>query len=72
MLELLRSCHDNKAAQGAIEHVASLLGTRLVVQQQNISRHVTTQPYTDVLKAACEGKIADVKADEPGHGHRRA
>jgi hypothetical protein len=72
MLELLRSCHDNKVPKGASEHVASLLGTRLVVQQQNISRRVTTQQYTDVLKAACEPKIADVKPAEPGHEHRKA
>jgi hypothetical protein len=66
MLELLRSCHDNKVSIAAIERVLSLPGTGLVIQQQNISRRVTDQQYRRVLEAACAGKIADVKPAEPG------
>jgi hypothetical protein len=66
MLELLRSCHENNASTAAIDRVLSLPGTGLVVQQQNTSRRVTVQQYRDVLRAACAGKIADVKPSEPG------
>jgi hypothetical protein len=66
MLELLRSCHDNKVSTEAVDRVLSLPGTGLVVQQQNISRRVTVQQYREVLEAACTGKVADVKSAEPG------
>jgi hypothetical protein len=66
MLELLRSCHENKVAPGAIDRVLALAGTGLVVQQQNISRRVTADQYRQVLQAACAGKIAEVKPAEPG------
>jgi len=61
MLDLIRSCHENKASAAAIDKVLSLPGTELVIAQQNISRRVTTQQYREVLWAACEGKIPDVK-----------
>src|ERR1035438_3440542 len=66
MLELLRSCHDNKVSTEAVDRVLSLPGTGLVVQQQNISRRVTVQQYREVLEADCTGKVADVKSAEPG------
>jgi hypothetical protein len=66
MLELLRSCHDNKATAGAIDSVLALSGTGLVVQQQNISRRVTMQQYREVLQAACAGKVGEVKPAEAG------
>jgi hypothetical protein len=66
MLELLRSCHDNKVSTEAVDRVLSLRGTGLVVQQQNISRRVTVQQYREVLEAACTGRVADVKPAEPG------
>src|ERR1035437_10704231 len=56
MLELPRSCHDNKATTEAVDRVLSLPGTGLVVQQQNISRRVTVQQYREVLEAACTGR----------------
>jgi len=66
MLELLRSCHENKVIPGAINRVLALAGTGLVVQQQNISRRVTEDQYRQVLQAACAGEIAEVKPAEPG------
>src|SRR5208282_835360 len=66
MLELLRSCHDNKIPADAIDRVLALAGTGLVVQQQNISRRVTVQQYREVLQAACLGKVAEVKPAEAG------
>ncbi len=66
MLELLRSCHDGKVSNAAVEKVLGMPGTALVVGQQNISRRVTMQQYREVLQAACAGKIADVKPDEAG------
>jgi hypothetical protein len=66
MLELLRSCHDNEVAPGAIDRVLALAGTGLIVQQQNISRRVSADQYREVLQAACAGKIAQVKPAEPG------
>jgi hypothetical protein len=66
MLELLRSCHDNKIPADAIDRVLALAGTGLVVQQQNISRRVTVQQYREVLQAACAGKVVEVKPAEAG------
>jgi len=66
MVELLRSCHNHKVSTAVIDHVVSLPGTGLVVQQQNISRRVTLQQYKNVVEAACAGKIANVKPAEPG------
>jgi len=66
MLDLLRSCHDHKSTAADLERVLSFPGTDLVVQQQNISRHVTMQQYREVLQAACAGTIAQVKPAEPG------
>jgi hypothetical protein len=66
MLDLLRSCRAGKASVADIEHVVSLAGTKLVVEQQNISRSVTMKQYRDVLQTACAGKIAEVKPAEPG------
>jgi hypothetical protein len=66
MLELLRSCRDNKIPADAIDRVLALAGTGLVVQQQNISRRVTVQQYREVLQAACAGKVVEVKPAEAG------
>lgn len=66
MLELLGACHMDHTSAATVEHVLALRGTGLVVQQQNISRRVTMQQYQEVLKAACSGKVADVKPAEPG------
>ncbi len=66
MMNLLRLCHDNKASNADMDRVLSLAGTRLVIQQQNISRRVTVHQYREVLQAACEGRIAEVKPIELG------
>jgi Putative zinc dependent peptidase (DUF5700) len=66
MLHMLRSCHNVRASAAEIEHVLSLPGTQLVMQQQNISRRVTPEQYRTVLQAACNGKMADLKPAEPG------
>src|SRR5580700_4762924 len=66
MLELLRSCRDNNVTVAAIDRVISLPGTALVVQQQNISRRVTMQQYREVLRAACLGRVVEVKPAEAG------
>jgi hypothetical protein len=66
MLELLRSCHANRATAAEFQRVVSMAGTQLVVAQQNISRRVTTGQYRQALEAACAGKIAGVKPAEPG------
>jgi len=66
MLELLRSCHENKVPAGGVDRVLALTGTGLVVQQQNISRRVSADQYRQVLQAACAGKIAEVKPAEAG------
>lgn len=66
MLELLRSCRNGKVSAEAINRVVSLPGTGLVIQQQNISRRVSVQQYTNVLQAACAGKVADVTPSEVG------
>jgi Putative zinc dependent peptidase (DUF5700) len=61
MLDLLRSCSEDKTTQAQGDQVLSLPGTELLIGQQNISRRVTMPQYR-----ACAGKIADVKPAEPG------
>ena len=65
MLNVLRTCRD-KGSGADIDHVLTLPGTELVVAQQNISRRVTMQQYRDVLRAACSGKVAQIRPAEPG------
>lgn len=71
MVELLRSCRANRATKSDSNRVLSLPGTRLIIDQQNISRRVTPEQYREVLEAACFGKIAGVRADEPGTRSQR-
>ncbi len=66
MVNLLRSCYANKTSGADLDHVLSLPGTELVIQQQNISRQVTPEQYRAVLQAACTGKIADIKPAATG------
>jgi Putative zinc dependent peptidase (DUF5700) len=66
MLDLLRSCHENQSTAADMNYVLSLPGTALVIGQQNISRRVTLEQYREVLRAACAGKVADVRPAEPG------
>ena len=66
MLDFLRSCAADKASPQELDRVITLPGTKLVVQQQNISRRVTMEQYRSVLQAACAGKIATVKPAEAG------
>ena len=71
MIRLLSSCAAGKAYGQELDRVLRSPGTHLVVQQQNISRRVTTEQYRTILEAACAGKTAVVKPAEPGERAKR-
>src|ERR1700678_2767397 len=66
MLHFLQACAAGKASPQEVDRLIALPGTELVVQQQNISRRVTTEQYRSVLQAACARKIAVLKPAEAG------
>lgn len=66
MVEFLRECSVGPVSAQAIDKVIALPGAQLIVDQQNISRRITTAQYRDVLTSACKGEVAHIEPSEAG------
>jgi hypothetical protein len=60
MVRFLKLARERKATSADADNLLAMNGTKLVIQQQNISRRVDMQQYQELLHAMVEGRAPTV------------